>query len=214
MHHLDAVDALGHLHDQPVHIGVGAAVPGDLGHHQRAHAAEGGQIEPLRLVEQRIRHLVGEAAAEVAPAFMLLFGVTGIDHVPMAEPGVVVQLHHLLRRVLQVVVHGDDIGAAGMPQPGHDRIMLAVVPRVLDIGHRDRRRRSQGAADIAGIVRAAVVHQHHFQSAGGFQRRQRLDQPANGGGAAIDRHDDRKPHGMWGRLLGQYQGHSAVLEFR
>ena len=111
MPHLDAVDPLRHLHDQAVDVRIGAAIAGHRAHHQRRHAAERGQIQPSWLVQQPVGHPVGEPAAQVAPAGVLLGGIARVDHVPVAQPGMVVQAHDLLGRVLQVVVHGDDVSA-------------------------------------------------------------------------------------------------------
>ena len=134
--HLDAVDALGHLHDQPVDIRVGAAGSG-LPSAPPARTCSGTTTDKARAAcpaaspppcwRTGCRGCASRHAAS---------GVAGVDHVPAPQPGVVVQPHHLLRRVLQVVVHRDDVGAAGMAQPGHDRVVLAVVACVLDIDHR------------------------------------------------------------------------------
>ena len=102
----------------------------------------------------------------------------------------VVQPDHLLRRVLQVVVHRDHVGAAGMPQSGHDRIVLAVIARVFDVDERDGGAAHQFLAHLAGIVGAAVIDQHDLQPADRVQCRQGIDQPSDRGGAAINRDHD------------------------
>ena len=121
---------------------------------------------------------------------MLLDAVAGVDDVPVSQPRMVVEPDHLLGRILQVVVHGDGVGAARVAQPRHDRVVLAEVARVLDVGERHRGAPHQLLAHLAGIVGAAVVDQHDLQPADGMQRRQRLDQTADGGGAAIYGNDD------------------------
>ena len=86
---------------------------------------------------------------------MLLDAIAGIDDVPVAEPRVIVEPDHLLGRVLQIVVHGDDVGAARVTQPGHDRVVLAEIARVLDVGDRAPRHvaagRWQTSPELSGL---------------------------------------------------------------
>ena len=79
-----------------------------------------------------------------------------------------------------------------MAQTRHHRVMLAIVASVLNVQNGHTRGRQQRLADVAGIVWAAVVHQHDLQSADGPQFRQRIDQPPYRGRATIDGNDDRE----------------------
>ena len=148
------------------------------------------RYRPFGLSSSRSATALAKRLPRLRQPACCLTRIARIDDVPVAQPRMVVQPHHLLGRVLQVVVHGDHVGAARMAQAGHDRVVLAEIAGVLDIGQRHRGASHQGLADLAGVVRAAVVDQDDLQPARRAQRRQRLDQPADGGGAAIDRHDD------------------------
>ena len=102
---------------------------------------------------------------------MFLHRIARIDHIKIAKPRMIIQPYHFFRWVLQIIIHGDDVSAARMAQPGHHRVMLTKIACMFYIGQRHRRTLLQGAADIAGIIRAAIIHQHNFDAAFGAQRR-------------------------------------------
>ena len=74
-----------------------------------------------------------------APTGVLLDGIACVDDIPIAGSCVVEQANDFLRRILQVVIHGDDVSAARMAQPGHHRVVFAEIACVLDISQRHRR---------------------------------------------------------------------------
>ena len=65
------------------------------------------------------------------------------------------------------------------------------------------------AADLAGIVRAAVIDQHDLEPAFGRQLREFGDQRADGGRAIVDGHDDGKADRV--RRPGRKGGHEVRL---
>ena len=134
-------------------------------------AAEAREIEARRLVDQPVGAPVGEAAAEIAPGRVLLLGIVGVDRVVVAVARMLEQARHLGRRVLQVVVHGDGIGAARPGEARHHRVVLAEI--AAEAQHRDRRARLGGEllADVEAVVRAAVDHQHDLEAALDLERR-------------------------------------------
>ena len=102
---------------------------------------------------------------------MFLHRIARINNVKIAEPRVIIKPDDFFRRVLQIIIHGDYVSAARVAQPRHHRIMLTKIARMFYVGQRHRRALLQGAADIAGIIRAAIIHQHNFDPAFGAQRR-------------------------------------------
>ena len=75
--------------------------------------------------------------------------------------------HYFLGWVLQVVIHGDDIGAAHMAQARHDRVVLAEIARVFHIGDWHRRMPHQVVAHVVGMIWTAVIDQDDLHSANG-----------------------------------------------
>jgi len=81
----------------------------------------------LGFVEDKTRPPIGKAAAEVAPAGMLLFVVIGIDHVLAACLRKAQQAGDFFRRVLQIVVHRDHVRAACLRNPAITALCSAVI---------------------------------------------------------------------------------------
>ena len=190
---LQASDILRDLEDQPVDIGIRPLVARrDALAHEGGDAAEAREIEARRLVDQPVGAPVGEAAAEVAPGGMLLLGIVGVDRVVVAVARMLEQALHLARRVLQVVVHGDGVGAARPRQARHDRVVLAEI--AAEAQHRDRRAGLGGEllADIEAVVRAAIDHQDDLQPALDIEAAQGAHQLADGAGAVVDGNDHGK----------------------
>ena len=94
------IDVVGYLQDQPVNVGKGALVAGNLLRDKGAHATKARQIKALRLVEHKIGDPVRKAASKIPPPRMLLFFVVCIDHLLAAALGEGQQALHLRGRVL------------------------------------------------------------------------------------------------------------------
>jgi hypothetical protein len=86
------------------------------------------------------------------------------------------QAHHLLWRVLQVVVHSDDMGAAGVPQACHHRIVLPKIPRKTDERDGHTRPVDERAAHFEAVVGAAIIDEDNLVTAGD---REFLERPIN-----------------------------------
>jgi len=82
----------------------------------------------------------------------------------------------LARRVLQIVVHGDDPGAARLAQTGHDGVVLAEIARQVDDGKRHRAAAHEIAADGEAVVRAAVIDEDDLVPALDAEGGKRADQ--------------------------------------
>src|SRR5262249_50727567 len=73
-----------------------------------------------------------QPGAEGPPGAVLLRLVAAIDEVELPRPDGFKELRDLFRGVLQVIVHGDDQGAARASKAAHDGVVLAVVAHELD----------------------------------------------------------------------------------
>src|SRR5260370_24436788 len=173
MAYQQALQVVCHLEGEPVNVGEGPIVAGDFAHHESAHAAEARQVEALWLVEDKIRYPVGKAAGEVAPnrvPFLIIIGVDDLLARLLVESQ---QTRDLLWRVLQVVVHRDDMRSAGLSQSRHYRIMFAIVAGQVDQRDWNVRLVNERAAYVEAVVSAAVVDEHELVSARvmeGFER--------------------------------------------
>jgi len=58
-----------------------------------------------------------------------------------------------------------------MAQPGHDGVVLAKIAGMFEIGQRHRGAGRQRPADIAAIIRAAIIDQHNLDPTGGLEGR-------------------------------------------
>ena len=81
----------------------------------------------------------------------------------------IIQFDDFLGGILQIVVHRDHKVAARMAQAGHDGVVLAIIPGVLDINQRDLRCGQQVPADLGGVIGAAIIDQHDLQPALGLK---------------------------------------------
>ena len=150
------------------------------------------RYSPFGLSSSTSATLLAKRRAEVAPAGVLLDGIAGVDHVPAAVARVVEQAHHFLGRVLQIVVHGDHVGAAGVAQAGHDGVVLAEIARVLDIGQRHRAVCSSARQTSSELSGLPSLTRMISSPPSGVSRDKLVDQRPDGRGAAIHRHDDRQ----------------------
>src|SRR3984893_175155 len=120
------------LQDQSVDIWKRTLIAGNLAHHEGAHAAKAGQVKAHGLFENEVRDTVGEAAPDVTPWRMTLLIIISIDHLLAVALGELQQALPLLRRVLQVVVHCNDMSTTSVTQPCHYRVVFAIVSREID----------------------------------------------------------------------------------
>src|SRR6266851_3147573 len=162
MPHQQSIDIVCDLQDEPIDIRKWALVASNLAHDKGADATKTGQIQTLRLFENEISNTIGKAAAEVAPKRVLLIVVIGIDHL---SPGLLrksQQALHLLRGVLQVIVHGDDMSPSRIPQPSHHRVVLPIVAREVNECDRHTCFIDQSLAYFETVVWASIVDQYYF----------------------------------------------------
>src|SRR5947209_2618372 len=196
------VDVLRHLQDEPIDIGEGAIVAGDLADDKGAHAAKARQIKPFGLVEHKAGDPVREAAPEIAPERVLLFVVEGVDDLVPGALRVGEKALHFLWWVLQIVIHRDDMRPARVTQSGHDGVVLAIIAREIDQRDRDAGPLDEGAANSEAVVRTGVIDQHDLVSARDLQLFECGDELADAGGAVINRDDDRQREARRGRSGG------------
>ncbi len=102
------------------------------------------------------------------------------------------QLGHLFRRMLQVVIHGNEDLVTGLPDPAQQGIVLAVIAQQVDRPD-PRMLRRELMHDRPAVIGAAIVDQDAFIRVG--QRGQHLAQGLDQGGQAfaapVDRNHDR-----------------------
>src|SRR5207302_543101 len=99
---------------------------------------------------------------------------------------------HLLRRILQVVVHRDHVSSACVAQPGHYSVVLAVVASEVDKGHWDPRVVEKNAKNLKAIIDAAVIHKYDFMPARDREALKRADEFRDATRAVEDRDDNRQ----------------------
>jgi len=112
MVHEKPIYILCYLKNQSIDIRKGALITTDFSYHERAHATEAREIQTSRLVKDEICDPARKAASEVAPHRMSLVIVVGIDHLLAAPLAKSQKALHLLRRILQVVVHRNYVSSA------------------------------------------------------------------------------------------------------
>ena len=127
MVHAEAAVRLGHLGDQSINIrkrpGIAPHFSGDL----RRDATETGQIKIPGFLQHQICHRIGEAAAEVSPAFVLLHCVFRINHIQSPATGVSHEAWHVLRGILQVIVYIYYPLSPRLPIPRQHGIVFSIV---------------------------------------------------------------------------------------
>src|SRR6266404_2022856 len=192
MSHQQPIDIECDLQDEPIDIRKWALVASNLAHDKGADATKTGQIQTLGLVEDEISNTIGKAAAEVAPRRVLLIVVIGIDHL---SPGLLrksQQALHLLRGVLQVIVHGDDMSTSRMPQPSHHRVVLPIVAREVNECNRHTCFIDQSLAYFETVVWAGIIDQYNFVATSNRKFLERADQFGDATRPIIDRDYDRQ----------------------
>ncbi len=112
-----------------------------------------------------LQRRLGDHGGQVPPQAVLLLQGGAVDHVVSFtelgdEPG------YLLRRMLQVIVHGDDDAEPGHPDAGEKGIVLAIVPHEVDAPD-PRVPLHQTCDDLPARIPAAVVHEDEFVPAAG-----------------------------------------------
>jgi hypothetical protein len=100
------------------------------------------------------------------------------------------QAQHLARRILQIVVHGDDMRAGCLAQPRHHRVVLAEIAREVDERDRHLGARLQPLAFEQARIRARVVDEDDLMAARHRERFERVHELAEAVGAVIDGDDD------------------------
>jgi hypothetical protein len=123
---------------------------------------------------------------------VLFLVVEGVDDLVPGALRMREEALDLLRRVLQIVVHRDDVRASRVAQPGHNRVVLAIIAREIDQRDRDAGLLDESAADGEAVVGTAVIDQHDFVPAWNLQLFERGDEFADAGGTLINRDHDRQ----------------------
>ncbi len=124
---------------------------------------------------------------------MLAVGRNAVDQVEVVTHDIGEHLGDFFRRVLQVVIHGDDVGAAGLLQAAHEGIVLPIVAHQLHSDDVLGIALAQGLQTVPRSITAAVIDQQNFVALAhaaqhGAQARMQLDQ---GGRRVINRDDNR-----------------------
>jgi len=123
---------------------------------------------------------------------VLFFIVVGIDHLLPATLGKGKQALDLLGRILQVVVHRNNIRSASVTHPCQYRVVLAIVSRQADKCDRHSRVLDQPAADFEAVIGAAILDQHDFVPPLDRKILDRVDEFGNALCPVIDRNHNRQ----------------------
>jgi len=171
-------------HRRAVVVGEGVAQPGAEG----AKGADlAGHLRPHRRLQDELCHLRGQVAPQ---AMLLLLGRAVHDIIALVQPGQ--QRADLLRRVLEVIVHGHQRGVRRQPDAAQQSVMLAVVAHQIHPAHpgiAPRQALDRGPASVA----AAIVDQDRLiaRSQGGQDSGQPGQQWLQAVLAVVDRDDNR-----------------------
>src|SRR5438477_3017285 len=88
--------------------------------------------------------------------------VVGIDYFFTAALGKGEETLHFLRRVLQVVVHRNYVSAGRMTQPRHYCIVLSIVARKINKGHRNASPIEPREKNLKTVIGTAVVYDYNL----------------------------------------------------
>ncbi len=135
--------------------------------------------------EQSIRAPIGEAAARIAPGGVRLRRVVRVDDILAGALRMLQEPQHFGWRVLQIIIHGDDVRATRSAQARHHRIVLAKIARQIDQGDRHSGAREQFAAHLTAVILAAVVDQDDLVATWYVQHFKGSHQLADSRGAVI-----------------------------
>ncbi len=130
---------------EPVDVRKGPFVAHDLRGDLRLHALERGYTDTAWHAQQQARGEVAERAAGSFPKRMVWMTERGIAEIIAVEDARI-ELGNVFRRVLQIVVHDDNHSTAGVPQSGHDGIVLAAIAPEID------------ALDLARVTAGLLDH--------------------------------------------------------
>src|SRR5580700_2463914 len=144
-------------------------------------------IRPHDRLECQLGYEGGDVASKT---MLLLLGRAVNDVTSLLENRE--QLRNLFRRMLQVVIHGDDDAVLGRPNSSQQSIVLAVIAHEVD-GAYPCELALELADDGPTFVGAGVIYQNEFVLPG--DRRKRLREPLHkfrqDGFASVNRHHDR-----------------------
>ncbi len=144
------------------------------------------RYNPLGLSISTLAHRFAKRLPRLRQSACSFFMVVCIDHVEIIVDRIVPQAHDLLWGVLEIVIHGDYMGATSLAQASHDGVMLAEIARQIHDSQRYSRLNAQLPTDGQRIIRAAIVHQDNLQATGHFQPAERLDQHRHTFGAIVN----------------------------
>ena len=114
---LDAVQFVGVLKDQPVNVRIWAMVLTDLIDNKPRHTSERGQVKSAWFIKHYVSAKISKFTAKIAPERVLLLCIKGVDDILARRRGIFIKAFHFGRRVLQIVIHGNDMLAFRGPQP-------------------------------------------------------------------------------------------------
>jgi len=158
--HRDGSEAGGPPGQEHVQRYEGAPVSGKALAHLGAERPEGAHHGGRLGTDGGLQRRLGDHGRQVPPQAVPLLQGRAVDHVE-PFPELVHEPGYLLRRVLQVVVHGDDHAEPGHPDAGQQGIVLAIVPHQVDPPD-PRVHFHQGTDDLPARIPAAVVHKDEF----------------------------------------------------
>src|SRR5947209_7471702 len=156
--HSNRPGVLGYLENQAVDIRIGRVRLSNFIRHKTAQAPKTRQVKFLWFVDDKIRDAIREPASGVTPPDVFFPVVDCKNNIAVFRLGRGKKLEGFGGRVLQIVVHGNNVTPGNCPQSGEDGIMLTKIPGQIEQRHRQPAFPGQLQGDGFGFVAAAVIH--------------------------------------------------------
>ena len=73
------------------------------------HASERGQVKSAWFIKHYVSAKISKFTAKIAPERVLLLCIKGVDDILARRRGIFIKAFHFGRRILQIVIHGNDM---------------------------------------------------------------------------------------------------------
>src|SRR6516165_4334556 len=127
---------------------------------------------------------------------MLFLFVVSINNIEIIFSGMIDEAGDLIGRVLEIIVHDDDIVSPRVVQACQNSSMLPKILGQTDVSNDGRVRGMKDRTNVVAIIRAPIIYQNDLQPIRTVTQDfdQSLDQWADGIGAPVNWDDYRNLH--------------------